>query len=81
MLALVVRGSGYIGRHLQGSLSKSQTILGAYFKHPTNFPGNQVFLDIRDTDFVESLFRDSKLDIVFHLAYDPQELEGSETSA
>ena len=75
--ALVVGASGYVGRNLCKALSVHYRVLGTYFSHPRAFEGEKVQVDIRDPGIVRRLFEQSGPDVVFHLAYDLEDLEGS----
>ena len=77
MVTLVVGASGYVGRNLCQLLSKTHEVYGTYFKNPVKITGQGVLLDIRDEQAVQTLFEKIRPDLVYHLAYDREDLDAS----
>jgi len=76
-MVLVVGASGYLGRHLCKLLSKKHEVCGTYFRNPVKITEQNVFLDIRDKQAVDALFQEINPDLVYHLAYDREDLDAS----
>ncbi len=75
---LIVGGSGYLGRHLLALLRKQGLEVWATFlRNPVSMESNARFLDIRDSAQVSRLLTELEPQVIFHLAYDMQDLEGS----
>ncbi len=77
MVTLVVGASGYVGRHLCKLLLKNHEVCGTYFRNPVKITGQSIFLDIRDKRAVDALFQEINPDLVYHLAYDREDLDVS----
>jgi len=77
MVTLVVGASGYVGRNLCQLLSKTHEVYGTYFRNPVKITGKSVFLDIRDKQGVSAFFQEIKPDLIYHLAYDREDLDAS----
>ena len=74
---MIIGASGYVGRHLCEILSKKYTVFGTFFRHSMELNGECVFLDIRDKTSVFELLRQIRPQLIYHLAYDLKDLEGS----
>ena len=74
---MIIGASGYVGRHLCKILSKKYTVFGTFFRHSLYLNGESVFLDIRDKTSVFELLRQIRPQLIYHLAYDLKDLEGS----
>ena len=74
---MIIGASGYVGRHLCIILSKKYTVFGTFFRHSLDLNGESVFLDIRDKTSVFELLRQIRPQLIYHLAYDLNDLEGS----
>ena len=72
---LVVGASGYVGRCLCKRLSEVCQVWGTFFRSPVPFTGERIHLDVRDMDEVADLLRRIEPDIIFHLAWDLNDLE------
>ena len=73
--ALIVGASGYVGRCLCKILSKSCQVFGTFYRNPVSFEGERVCVDIRDEDAVQNLVGQIRPDIIFHLAWDLNDLD------
>lgn len=76
MRVLIVGASGYVGRCLCKTLSKSYRVFGTFYRKPVSFEGERICLDIRDEVAVQNLVGQIRPDIIFHLAWDLNDLEG-----
>ena len=76
-LWMVIGASGYVGRNLCRALSAHYRVLGAYFSDSGAFEGEKIQVDIRDKKAVRKLFELKRPEVIFHLAYDLRDLEGS----
>ncbi len=74
---LLVGASGYVGRNLGLFLLESCEVCGTYFRHAIDFCHQNVCIDIRNKQDVKSLFSRVRPDVIFHLAYDREDLEDS----
>ena len=78
LTALVVGASGYVGKHLCSVLEQAYSVFGTYFRSgEKTFHGESVCVDIRNSRHTEGLFKGTRSHIVFHLAYDLRDLDGS----
>jgi len=79
MVVLIIGASGYVGKHLWGLLFEKLEVFGTYLKNPTAYNNNgfSLFLDIRDNKSVDTAFKKIRPDLIYHLAYDSQDLKGS----
>lgn len=77
LVALVIGSSSYVGKHLCSLLLPHYQVWGTYFRNPIENPGRDLPLDIRDKYAVEKAFAETEPDVIFHLAYDLGDLEGS----
>ena len=75
--ALLIGASGYVGRNLGHLLLESYEVCGTYFRHAIDFCHQNVCLDIRNKQDVKKLFDRVRPDVIFHLAYDREDLEDS----
>ena len=75
---LIIGASGYIGKHLWRLFLGKEEVFGTYFRNPIiwNSSTASVFLDIRDKRLVDKTFREIRPGVIYHLAYDPQDLKG-----
>ncbi len=75
---LIVGASGYVGTFLLGLLRrKALEVLPTFFRHPTTQGSDERFLDVRDPKGVQALLREFRPHVIFHLAYDMEDLDGS----
>lgn len=59
-------------------MSLKYRVFGTYYcNSETSFPGESVHVDIRDSVEVDGVFERTRPDVVFHLAYDLRDLEGT----
>ena len=76
-VAFVIGGSGYVGAALVKRLSQHYKTFWTYFRSGSHAGNEANFLDIRNQENVRAVFTAVKPDVVFHLAYDLEDLEGS----
>ena len=76
MRVLIIGASGYVGRCLCKILSKSYRVFGTFYRNQVSFEGERICLDIREEDAVQNLVEQIRPDIIFHLAWDLNDLEG-----
>lgn len=76
MRVLIVGASGYVGRCLCKILSRSYQVFGTFYRNQVFFGGEGVCVDIRDEDAVQNLVKQIRPDVIFHLAWDLNDLEG-----
>ena len=76
MRVLIIGASGYVGRCLCTTLSKSYQVFGTFYRNQVSFDGERICVDIRDEDAVQNLVEQIRPDIIFHLAWDLNDLEG-----
>jgi dTDP-4-dehydrorhamnose reductase len=75
--SLVIGGSGYVGHALVKLLSRKTETWWTYFKYPPIHPGTARFLDLRDPSSVSALIQEVAPDIIYHLAYDTENLNAT----
>lgn len=76
--ALLVGGSSYVGRCLLQRLGlEGWDVWPTFFRHPQGLGSRAIRLDVRDQLTATVLFKEIRPDVVFHLAYDMGDLEGS----
>ncbi|MBW2662503.1 MAG: NAD(P)-dependent oxidoreductase [Deltaproteobacteria bacterium] len=76
MRVLIVGASGYVGRCLCKILSRSYQVFGTFYRNQVFFGGEGGCVDIRDEDAVQNLVKQIRPDVIFHLAWDLNDLEG-----
>ena len=76
MRVLIVGASGYVGRCLCKILSRSYQVFGTFYRNQVFFGGEGGCVDIRDEDAVQNLVKQISPDVIFHLAWDLNDLEG-----
>jgi dTDP-4-dehydrorhamnose reductase len=73
---LIVGASGYVGRCLCKILSRSYQVFGTFYRNQVFFGGEGGCVDIRDEYAVQNLVKQIRPDVIFHLAWDLNDLEG-----
>lgn len=76
MRVLIVGASGYVGRCLCKILSRSYQVFGTFYRNQVFFGGEGGCVDIRDEYAVQNLVKQIRPDVIFHLAWDLNDLEG-----
>ena len=76
MRVLIVGASGYVGQCLCKILSKSYQVFGTFYRNQVSFEGERVCVDIRNEDAVQNLVERIRPDVIFHFAWDLNDLEG-----
>jgi dTDP-4-dehydrorhamnose reductase len=79
MRILVIGASGCIGRRLCRDLGRRHHVTGTFRSVSQEVPGCRVTLrtDIRRQEEIDALFQQVQPEVIYHLAYDLQDLEGS----
>lgn len=79
MRILVIGASGCIGRRLCRDLGRRHQVTGTFRSVSQEVPGCRVTLrtDIRRLEEIEPLLRQVQPEATYHLAYDPNDLDGS----
>lgn len=75
---LLVGASSYVGRGLLACLEqRGWDVCPTFFRHPQALGCRARSLDVRDREAVLALLQEARPQLVFHLAYDMEDLEGS----
>lgn len=75
---LIVGGSGYVGRTLISLLrERGLDVRPTFFKHPKALGSDARLLDVRDPQGAFRILKETSPGVIFHLAYDMKDLEGS----
>jgi len=74
---LIVGGSSYLGRSLGKKLADVCQVWGTFFRSAVAFTGERVHLDVRDRDGATKIFRQIEPGVIFYLAFDFNDIEGS----
>jgi len=74
---LIVGGSSYLGRCLCRKLSDVCQVWGSFFRSNLAFAGTRVHLDVSDRNEAADLLRRIEPDVIFYLACDFNDIEGS----
>jgi len=75
---LIVGGSGYVGRFLLGIFRKRGfDAQPTFFRHPEALGSDAILLDVRDREGVFRVLKAISPSVIFQLAYDMEDLEGS----
>ena len=77
MRVLIVGGSSYLGRSLGKKLADVCQVWGTFFRSAVAFTGERVHLDVRDRDGTTEILRRIEPDVIFYLACDFNDIEGS----
>lgn len=75
---LIIGGSGYIGKHLLALLKNyGSEVWSTFLKHPEFMQPHSKPLDVKHPEEVGKLLRELAPQVIFHLACDMGDLEGS----
>jgi len=74
---LIVGGSSYLGRSLCRKLADVCQVWGSFFRNNLAFAGTRVHLDVSDRNEAADLLRRIEPDVIFYLACDFNDIEGS----
>ena len=74
---LVVGAGSYVGRVLCEKLAGVCQVWGTFFRSRASFKGSRLHLDVRDSEMFEDVLHQVEPDIIFYLACDFNDIEGS----